>query len=417
MSYKKNILIISYFFPPCNKVGGRRWAKFAKVLTRRNYDVNVICVDVPFKGKCPWENDIAEYKNNIHRIPYIEHRPYYIVNKAPSTFSGKIKYRLSLYNHKFLRGNKSITTDASEIYVDTVRSKARSIIKSKGINSVIITGGPFHWCYEAMKLKKEFPDLKFTLDLRDFWTSGDGYTHLEQHLKNSEDSQENFCIESADTVFTPAERIQDYLKSKYKLQSGKINLLAHGYDKDELNLSQSTTESSAITFAYGGILYSNMGSSISRFIELLKAILKKGHSIKVNIYTFEQNYREQFTESGLQEYVQYHSSVTPQELFRIFSNTDYLLQLRAGNSLEQHFKSTKFYELIALKKPVIYFGPEGDVSEFLTEKKLGFSGNEDIETLSEKIISNKKSKNVPDKNFNVSAFEFEQLTTQLENFL
>lgn len=417
MNPQKNILILSYFFPPCNKVGGRRWAKFAKVLTKKNYSVKVICVDVPFKGECPWESDINSYKKNIHRIPYIEHRPYYMVNKAPASFSGKIKYRLSLYNHKLFLGGKIISSDASENYGNILRSKARQIIKADQIKTVIVTGGPFHWCYEALQLKKEFPDIKFTLDLRDFWTSGDGYTHLKEEQKKLEDQQERFCVEYSNTVFTPAERIQNYLKGKYTQQSDKIILLPHGYDKDEIPSASTLKETETITFAYGGILYSNMERSISRFIQLLKLIKDKGHSIKVSIYTFDQNYRDLFSEEGLQEFVQYHNSVTPKELFNVFLSTDYLLQLRAGKSLEQHFKSTKFYELISLKKPVIYFGPEGDVSEFLTLNKLGFSGNEDLEQLSEKIISNKKSKNIPDKNFNVSAYEFEELTTQLEAFL
>jgi hypothetical protein len=419
MTGGKNILILSYFFPPCNKVGGRRWAKFGKYLSMDGYNVHVLSVNIPFSGKCPWEKDIRSYQENITRLPYIEHRPYYRINKSPATLAGKIKYRLSLYNEKLFSKRNSASSDISLRYGKILLEKASQIIEEKKIQTVIVTGGPFHWCYESFQLKKKFPALNFLLDLRDFWTGGELYIPLDKEAKAEEDRKELECVKLASYVTTPAERIADFLKNKYPQFAGKIITLPHAYDAEELpsNASPKDTNDQMISFAYGGIMYSRMEASIEKLINFLKELIDSGKKVNLDIYTFDNTYKELFSKAGLDSVVQYHPSIPPSELFNKFLAKDYLLQLRAGESQEQHFKSTKFYELIALRRPVIYFGPEGDVSEFISENKLGFSGNTPVKELAKTVIGNKKTKAIPDMNFDVSQFEFKTVTKRLKQYL
>jgi hypothetical protein len=419
MNAGKNILILSYFFPPCNKVGGRRWVKFGKYLSGDGYNVNVLSVNIPFSGKCPWEKDILSYRENITRLPYIEHRPFYRINKSPDTLLGKIRYRLSLYNEKFFSKKSSASSDLSLHYGKSLMEKATQIIEKKKIQTVIVSGGPFHWCYESFQLKKKFPGLNFLLDLRDFWTGGELYAPLDKDAKAEEDRKELECVKLATYVTTPAERIAGFLKNKYPQFAGKIIALPHAYDAEELPSNTSTlrTNEQLISLAYGGIMYSKMEASVEKLINLLKELISSGKKVSLDIYTFDDTYKELFSKAGLDNIVHYHPSIPPSELFNKFLEKDYLLQLRAGESQEQHFKSTKFYELIALKRPVIYFGPEGDVSEFICRNRLGFSGNTPVKELAETITGNKNTKAIPDPNFDVSQFEFKAVTRQLEQYL
>lgn len=412
----KNILILSYFFPPCNKVGGRRWAKFAKYLAKHGHIIHVISVDIPFSGSCPWEKDIESYKTNIVRLPYIEHRPYYKVNKSPTSFGGKIRYRLSWYKEKFFSSSHS--NDISLHYGRELDRNAEYMIANKKIDTVIITGGPFHWCYEGMQLKKAHPKVKFILDLRDFWTGGELYSQLTDREKKVEDVKEGFCIEFADHVFTPAERIAHHLKNKYSGFASKIEVLPHAFDAGELPLDKPTRkEDGVMRFAYGGILYSKMEFAIEKLIQLIKQLMNSGIKVTLDIYTFDETYKDLFAKAGLSSQVTYHPSVKPNELFKRFLESDYLLQLRAGESQEQHFKSTKFYELIALRKPIIYFGPEGDVSKFIVENKLGFSGNTSKEELCKALIETMNNGGIPAKDFDVSKYDFSHLTKELEKVI
>ena len=51
---KQHILLISYTFPPHPGIGGRRWAKFSKYLSKLNYIVHVIHVANPFDEDSLW---------------------------------------------------------------------------------------------------------------------------------------------------------------------------------------------------------------------------------------------------------------------------------------------------------------------------------------------------------------------------
>ncbi len=417
----KNVLIISHFFPPCNKVGGRRWAKFAKILAHK-YNVFVLSVHVPYQGVCPWENDIVSFKSQITKIPFIEHRPYYKVNKTPHHFFDKIKYHLSWNYEKFIKKNKVQKLDVdSYLYRNSLLQNAKKIINKNSISTVIITGGPFEWCYNAMELKKSFPQINFLLDLRDYWTFGIVYKTLSVAQQKLEDDKEAYCIANASVVFTPADRIKLYLKQKYNLYKNKMVLLPHAYDKDELpNITfapSKTKNNNHFVFTYGGMLYSSMQESIYKLIELLQFLIGEGKTVQVDLYSFNTNYINLFETAGLAQYVNYHAAINPKKLFEILLQSDYLLQLRAGEMEEQHFKSTKFYELIALKKPILYIGPNGDVEDFLVDNNLGFTANQPIDRLAKIIIANKKEAQIPDLSFYVEDYELTTVTKTLEAYI
>lgn len=411
----KNILILSYFFPPCNKVGGRRWAKFAKYLKQKGHNIHILKVELPSNGVCPWEKDTLNYKNNINSLAYKEHRPFYKVNKSPSNLSGKINYRLSLYKEKLFPENiKGDRNDISRLYSTPLQETASNLIKANKIDTVVTTGGPFHWCYDSIQLKKTFPDVKFIVDLRDFWTGGENYISLAPSDKQVEDQKEKECIQYCDKIITPADRIANFLKKKYPSFSNKVFVIPHAYDKEEIPAnSMKAVDPDLITFAYGGILYEKMEDSVNKLISLLKAFIRKGKRVKLDIYSFNRSYESIFNAEGMSQYVHFHEPVSPLLLFQKFIETDLLLQLRAGRSYEEHFKSTKFYELIALKRPILYFGPEGDVSDFLVKEELGFSGNMSTEKLCEAIMENFQSAKIPRKDFSVTEFEFEKVTGDL----
>ena len=60
----KKVLIISYTYPPSNKIGGRRWAKFAKYFLKNKNDVWIITSKN--KNQFGWPNDhkYLKVKNN-----------------------------------------------------------------------------------------------------------------------------------------------------------------------------------------------------------------------------------------------------------------------------------------------------------------------------------------------------------------
>ena len=104
---KRNILLVTYYFPTHKSVGARRWAKFAKYLQRKGHKVIVICAAIQKDAQSHWNEDIVGLEIHTLQNKYPK-----ILGENPKTIFGKIKYRLAL---KYLK----ITTTGT-IYDQTV---------------------------------------------------------------------------------------------------------------------------------------------------------------------------------------------------------------------------------------------------------------------------------------------------------
>ena len=89
----KNILLLSYVFPPYPGIGGRRWAKFAKYLSRKGYTVHVICAKNPFSDISLWMKDVQN-DPNIIVYPISPEYPSILLRKPVSVVE-KIMYRFN----------------------------------------------------------------------------------------------------------------------------------------------------------------------------------------------------------------------------------------------------------------------------------------------------------------------------------
>jgi len=112
-----------FYFPPFERVGGRRWAKHIKYLQRQNMDFVVLAGD--YTGYSPWINDIETYKNKIERIPVTVYYPYY-KQKLPNGIFDKIRWKWSYYSTKRAEENyPGNFWDDSRGYEDMFLKKAR----------------------------------------------------------------------------------------------------------------------------------------------------------------------------------------------------------------------------------------------------------------------------------------------------
>ena len=59
---KKKILVVSYTFPPSPGIGGRRWAKFSKVLVQKGWDVDVIAAKITRDSESVWMKDVLHFE-------------------------------------------------------------------------------------------------------------------------------------------------------------------------------------------------------------------------------------------------------------------------------------------------------------------------------------------------------------------
>jgi len=353
----KKIILISYFFPPSNEIGGRRWGKFANYLAKKGHDVFVICAPRP-----SIESDLH---SNIHVTELAIKYPGVLISQ-PKTFLEKLKYHFWIRVLPFLY-NGTIY-DKGIFWENQLFETLDKITKTTECKTVIVTGAPFSLLYYCGLYKEKNPQLKVIMDLRDPWTWGRGYgmQELSTERFRAEESKEASAVFHTDHFLVPSEAMCKFLRGKYSPHKSKISVLPHAFDKEKLDkLSVSKPNDGIRRFIYGGSLYEGLDNEFLA----ISQVFKEQDDCQLDLFSKQKNYQSLFGKDVLDSKVFYRGFVTEDELFQNVLQSDYYLL--AFPEIYKDFISSKFYELIYLKIPIIYIGEKGLVSELISENNLG----------------------------------------------
>lgn len=407
----KNILLISYTFPPYPGIGGRRWAKLVKYLSRNGYNIHVIHAKNGSSEISLWFNDIKD-DPNIRRYELDDSYPQALVAQ-PKSLMEKLKYRLALLKVRF--SSKGTPYDKGLFWREQLLALSNELITKYTIQNVIVSCAPFSLAYYALQLKEKYSKLNLIVDFRDPWTWGKGYgfTTLAPKRFGHEKMMQDEVIKQADKILVPVDVMKEHLIMSYPDHSGKINILPHAFDQDEIRVKSRLTNNKVKIVFYGS-LYDGIGEYMAA---VSKAILNCRNDVVLEIYSDSRRYSDIFSKDGLLgKRVFYYESIPTETLFKKIEEASYVLVIHPDYGIDN--VSTKFYEIIYSRTPILYISKPGFTSKFIEKNKTGyfFKLNE-IERKFEYTIIGK----VPysyNENFNVEEFSFDAITKQLiSNYL
>ncbi|MEO6903355.1 MAG: hypothetical protein ABI315_09390 [Bacteroidia bacterium] len=406
----KHILLISYTFPPYPGIGGRRWAKFSKYLSRLGYTVHVIHAKNPFKEQSLWVEDI-ENEKNIKKYELNSLYPKVLLTQ-PKSILQKLNYKISLLIVRLL--SKGTLYDKGIFWRQKMLNTSTTLIKKYDITNVIVNCAPFSTAYYALSLKKKFKNLNLIVDFRDPWTWGSGYgfSTIKGKRKEFEERMEQQVIKNFNTVLVPDIEMKIYLSQKYKSLSHKIYLLSHGFDEDEI-VRRKKIPNTTIKLLYYGTLYAGMNSIFSKIATVLS---DKNKGISLDIYSNENTYKNLFVEKEYtSDLVQYYAPLLPKELFYKIKFYDYVLIIQPDYAKD--FITTKIYEIIFSETPILLISKTGKLSEFIIENKLGlhFTPDNILDHLG--MIISYDNNNFRTSTFSVKSYSFKSLTDDLLKYL
>lgn len=404
----QNILVISYFFPPFNRVGGRRWAKHVKYLNRFGINTFVLCGEFP-NSKSPWDDDIKEYEHKITRVNLFQKKEPFFKTKLPNGFLEKIKWKISLYawniRKDFLKGNYE---DLSLPNIDNFLRKAEAIIEQKEIATVILSVGPFSYSKILVSLKQKYPGIRLIIDYRD--KLEDGFATLTKSQKKTESLQQENILKHTDLALTVNENISLHLKELF--HGLKTYVLPHCVDTDFFDLTKKETKrskSSNEIFIYGGELYNGLENEVKTFSNFFKKYRSESRNqISAEFYLPYPAYEHLLSDDSIKL-----SPIVSKDKYQAkMVESDFIMLFRPEWSPNAF--SSKFFEILCLRKPILYFGKKGTVSDFLLNHRLGYHVTEqNIALVIERIKNQKTDTTIPDKNFDLSKFTFEYHTRLL----
>lgn len=415
----KKILVICYSFPPHPGIGGRRWAKFSKCLAKKDYNIFVVSKQNTSKAKSEWFSDIIA--PNIKLFPKNVFYPE-VFNSYPTSYINKLIYRFWILFFRLF--SPGLLYDRSFFWKKTVNKEVKDLIEREQIKTVIITGPPFKYFYflARLKQKKNF-NFNLILDFRDPWTDNTtfmGLSSLSEKRISFERNLEKFSISYADKVVSANQYNTEILIKKYPEFQSKFITIENGIDLDDYkNIPSQNKESNKIVFTLAGSLYNGTEYIFIPFLTFLLDLKQTSPNfydqLRFDFYGNVDKKIEALINSSNLDIIKLHGHVEKQEVISAMNRTDYCMIFIAPNHFDNF--NTKFYECLALRKPIALFSNEGAISEFLRTHNLGIAIRP--ETFKEdftKLLSY-QAKTDYNYHFDLSPFTIEALTAKLETIL
>lgn len=401
----KQILLISYVFPPYYGIGGRRWAKQANELTKLGYTVHVISAVNPFKQKSLW-TDIVE--NNpaiiLHKLPSLFPK---VLVTPNLNFLEKIEYQIWIkVLPLFTRG---AYLDRTIFWKNAMLRKSKQIINDYDIENIVCTGGPFGVMYYTTLLRKWFKNIFIINDLRDPWTWGSnwGFPILSSERISHEQLLEKAMIENSDIVTVPTLELKSYLDKNYLQYRDRIKTLFHFFDPEEI-IVEEKTKSLRLRLIFYGSVYHHIPSLIE---EAARTLFLFRDQISLDFYTDNNKHKTTFEKYGATN-VSFHKQLPAKQLFGLFKNYDYVFLMLPDVGVD-HI-STKFYEVIYTKTPFLILCKYGLAARFVEENNLGIHAElNNLENILRKLTVDKRYKNY-NYNFDLSPYSIRSNAEQID---
>jgi len=401
----KKILIVSFTFPPMPGIGGKRWAKFAKVLQKKGHKVCVLSAKPDENDYSPWDAAVKDTKRYFINRP----SPLHSLNGSNSILD-KIKYRLALeYTKKLKKGN---IFDRAIYWEKDFFKKTTNIIIKEKIDFLIVTGAPFRLLYFGTLLKEKFPNIYFIADIRDPWSWGVfGFNFLSAKRIVQEHKMEKKVMQTADIITVPVEEMRNVLSDKYPKNRSKIYHLPHGFDASELPSRHKIIEDKYIRLIYGGMLYEGLNDSYLK----VKKVLKENQNIHFTIYSDVDRYDDLFsTDEGEGRFLlERKAAISSRQFLNEVANSHFYVSL--VNERIKNYLSSKYFELIKIGIPIIIIGPIGELSQFISENGFGYHFLNDDNLIKNLKFCLTNSVELEKKNasFDIDTFSFDGIMENL----
>jgi len=220
-------------------------------------------------------------------------------------------------------------------------------------------------------VKKYFPKSKLIFDIGDPYSNNSGFSVNPRRAKKFEEK----ILQYADEIVVTNGETKDYYLNEFNISSDKLHIIPQGVNDLYFtqNLKSKNKQSQQIELIYAGMLYPKLRDP-SALIEVLK-LPQFRSTLKLNLYGSNIS---SFLDRDHQNIID-NNRISNIELIQKYRNADVLLYVDNAYGIQT---SGKIYELISLKKPIlfIYDNPNSSVyKDFRDYSNIIFCMNKNSE--------------------------------------
>jgi len=379
----KKVLILSYFFPPCNLTASQRSMGWARYLKEQGWDPIVITRN--------WEQHISS-PNKMHCDSGVslitDTNKFFEVNYLP--FRGSLRDRLySKYGNsrfhllrKVLSFIELLGSNFNKAFIPYSNLHAFALDyckKHDDVKAIIVTGNPFEIFRFGYEIHNQ-TGIPWIADYRDDWTTSEvndvsGFlnTFLLRLSKRSEKKWvgTSACITTVSSYY--AQKIGNFVQ-----KPGHV--LLNGFFEDDLRAFQNRVLYVDFTIVYNGMLYGSQQIEIflAGFKKFVDANPEFRHRIKLQfpgiLYLKDVAQRVQNFMLGYEDTLLLTERVSREQVLEMQARAHLLLMVSHLGS--KGIPSSKIYEYLGLGRPVLVCpGDEDILDETFSQYNLGFIAN------------------------------------------
>ena len=441
----KNVLFISYYFPPIGGAGVQRSAKFVKYLPQFGWRPIVLTtardsyhVHREFQLDETVGAGLQESAHEVQRLRDPEPRRIRRFLERMRIFP---LFWFFLY---------PLFWEPQVLWALAAVIKGLRLIRTKEISAIYTTSGPYCTVVTGLLLKW-FTRKPWVVDLRDPWTKD--FVGMWPSLLHRKLDQwfARFALSRADHVIanTPVSKrlFEELLGEDCR---GRISSITNGYDEADFSPSRSTADSRVFRIVHVGSLGTGIGpmprTGLKRLLDMVKKLpggydtttysaryFLEGLHVLVKERRIEPDQLDvvlvgfvpeecvrQIRECSLGNVVNVKGYQPHSEAVSLLENADALwLPLPVPNDRLLPVVPAKLYEYMRSGKPVLALIPPGDAHDFLEESGLGFFADprdpEDIARTLLQLYAEHRNGGIevkPNWNF-IRQFERNKLTKKL----
>lgn len=373
----KEVLIITYYWPPASGAGVQRWLKLTKYLPR-----------------CDWKPVVLTVRKGTSAA--LDHSLDDDIHPDISVYESSTAEPFKLYN--LLRGKKADTVEEgmgnvkesgrfieklanfirSNIFIPDARMgwktfalpKAQEICKNHAIQCIITTGPPHSTHLIGKELARK-TGLKWIADFRDPWTTV-FYNQLLQRSRwatKRDKKMEASVLRAADHIIVVGES----MKKEFEALSDKISVLHNGYDPADFATPDggaSILNKNSFNISYvGNFKYLQNHPPLWRAFQHFLDRQKDGaDKVKLNfVGNVHPKVKESLEENQLDLIVAYHGYMAHHKAVQIMQESDLLLFIISDTPGNQKLISGKIFEYLQSGIPIMAVGIRGgDADNILT---------------------------------------------------
>jgi len=376
---KKNVLIISYAYPPNNVAGAQRPYALAKYLAKFKYNVTVITCenpDLPL-GK----NDNFDANIEGVELLYIKSKVGNIDGNLRQNKNHLKKKSISIFFKSivFKFAQLFIFPDKAMFWLGNVKHYLKNNLHLIENSDVVFSTSPGVTNHQiALLIKKQKKQILWIADFRDFnylenWDRKKGIkAFLHKKLEHK------IIKEATHLTFVTNTMLQAYQKH-YKSFATKMISVYNGFEVEDAPQSQKTPNNQLVFF-YAGTFYNGLRSPLPMLQLIDKAINDKtieSSEIKIQIAgNIDEQTMLQMRAFKSYICIDFLGNLPRAEVLDCMRNSTFLWLILAN--IKSHYQTIpiKFFEYIAAKRPIINFAPkDAEVSNIIKNHRMGFNIN------------------------------------------